>query len=287
MEKVARTRTNRADSVEEVPTSSRKSARGAEGGSSLLRMLSVFELFTIEEPRWSVEEISAKLNLTQSTAYRYVSALCSCGLLAAFGGAQYSLGPKIIELDLSIRQTDPLIGMAEKFAPGLLELVPKGVVSLISIRGDTAISVFQLKKPANLNLSFERGRSMSLFSGSAAKVILAHLPRARQLKLFGQFAPDIARVGLGQTWKEFARHLLEIRRQDVMMTKGELVAESWGIAAPIFNADGDVTSSINLIMPLKSFSEKRCDLLRSEVARVAGEMNSQLRDVAGRPKKER
>lgn len=237
-------------------------------------MLSLLELFSAATPYWTVERIAETMGLTQSTAYRYVAALSSFGYLAPMAGAEYCLGPKIIELDLVIRQTDPLAARAAEKASALIDLVPRGVVSLVNLHGDTAISVFQIKKPEDLQISFERGRSMRLYAGSAAKVILAHLPRSRLLKIYGNDHAEIRKFGLGETWKEFSRALLMIRREVTLITAGEVNRDSWGIAAPIFNADGDITGSINLIMPKSTFRSHDRLALSAQVRTAAQEISA-------------
>lgn len=266
-----------------MPNSGNGLERGAEAGSSLLRMLAVIDLFTVDRPQWTVDEIAEVQKLTQSTAYRYVAALCSSGLLAPYGSAQYSLGSRIIELDLKLRQTDPMIGIAEQIAPELLDLVTNGVVSLISLVGDTAISVFQTKKPPELQISFERGRSMGLFSGAAAKVILAHLPRARQMRLFADAPEEAAAAGFGKSWKEFSRKLLEYRRDVAVLTRGEVQAQSWGIAAPVFNPGGDVTSTLALIMPKDSFDAEEAENLKAYVIKAANHVTDRLKALEPKP----
>ena len=273
-------------------TSPKRSAK-AEGESSLMRMLTVIELFTLARPSWTVEQIAEAMGLTQSTAYRYVYTLSSFGYLSMMSGAEYCLGPKIIELDLLLRQTDPMIARAQDLAAELIELVPEGVVSLINLRGETAISVFQVKKPQDLDISFERGRSMRLYAGSASKVILAHLPRSRLLKFYANNHAEIAQFDLGQTWKEFSRALLAIRKSRSLVTVGELNPRSWGISAPVFNAEGDIRGSLNLIMPKDSHASSDVESLSQrleEAARALSQGCSRLvtppstsRDLLGDP----
>ena len=246
-------------------------ARG-ESESSLVRMLSVVELFSPEHPTWTAEQIANEMGLTQSTAYRYIAALTSFGYLAPLSGAEYGLGPKIIELDLMIRHTDPLISRAREKAEELVATVPAAVASLINLHGDTAISVLQVKKPQDLEISFERGRSMKLYAGSAAKVILAHLPRSRLLKLYGNHHADIRNYGLGETWKEFSRALLMIRKSPTLTTIGEANPNSWGIAAPVFNADGDIKGSLVVIMPRDTYETTDRDRLADRLAAAAREL---------------
>lgn len=239
-------------------------------------MLSVLDLFTIERPRWTVEEIAEALRFTQSTAYRYVSTLCGSGLIAPMGTGQYALGPRVIELDRQIRLTDPLIGLTAQIAPRLLKSVPKGVVTLASLRGDAVLSVFQARKPADIELSFERGRSMDLFRGAAAKAILAHLPRARLMRLFLYRQPEIASATLGRTWQEFWTAVQALRRQPAIVSRGEAEVTSWGVAAPVFDLERNILSSITLIMPIGSYTEKAATRLSRMVSDAATSIKAGL-----------
>ena len=244
-------------------------------------MLSVLDLFTIDEPRWTVDGIATSLGFTQSTAYRYVSELCGSGLIAPMGSGAYALGPRIIELDRQIRQTDPLVGLASRVAPTLLEAVLKGVVTLASVRGDAVLSVFQAKKPADLELSFDRGRSMGLFRGAAAKAILVQLPRARLTKLFLHRQPEIAEAGLGPSWVEFWGNMQAMRRRRVVVSRGEAEPTSWGVAAPVVDAERSVFSSITLVMPADSFSEREAARLSAVVVDAAEAVTTGLASTNG------
>ncbi len=85
-------------------------ARQAGGSdNSLERMLGLLDLFSVERPTWTVEEICEHLSLSQATAYRYLRLLSRTGLLAPAAGGAYSLGPRITELDRQMWRTDPLL----------------------------------------------------------------------------------------------------------------------------------------------------------------------------------
>ena len=76
------------------------------------RLLGTLELFTEARPEWTVDDISAELKVSTSTAYRYVRSLCKAGLLDPVHGDGYRLGPAIIEYDRLIRVGDPLMSSA-------------------------------------------------------------------------------------------------------------------------------------------------------------------------------
>ena len=82
--------------------------------SSLERLLSVLDLYSEVEPIWTLDEIIQQTGYARSTAYRYVRELCDSGLLISIGKGAHVLGPRFIELDRLIRNTDPLLMAAQK-----------------------------------------------------------------------------------------------------------------------------------------------------------------------------
>jgi DNA-binding IclR family transcriptional regulator len=56
------------------------------------RMLAVLELFTVEQPQWTVEAAAAELRVSVPTAYRYFRRLTTAGLISPVSSAGYTLG---------------------------------------------------------------------------------------------------------------------------------------------------------------------------------------------------
>ena len=79
--------------------------------SSLTRLLSVLGLFSAQVPSLTVDQIATQMGVPKSTSYRYVQALTKAGLLVRLDKS-ITLGPRIIELDRSIRESDPVIRIA-------------------------------------------------------------------------------------------------------------------------------------------------------------------------------
>ena len=73
--------------------------------NSLRRMLAVLKLIQPYRPTVDIAQICLQLGYAPATAYRYVRELADVGLLVRLPGG-YALGPRIIELDLLIRETD-------------------------------------------------------------------------------------------------------------------------------------------------------------------------------------
>ena len=232
----------------------------ATASSSLTRMLAVFDAFSAARPVLTAEEIMQRMGYSRGTAYRYVRELVAVGFLSRIAGSAYTLGPRIIELDLAIRQCDPLLSAG---APIMLAVRDKlhCDVLLTSFYGDRVIVTHHERGDDRIKVSFGRGRMMPLFLGAPSKAILAWLPVARQRKLFAEHAGEIKAAGLGASWEEFRSALAAIRRLGYCVSHAELDPGNVGVAVPL-NTDqpGSTRGSLALV-----FSDARYDIVDKSV----------------------
>jgi DNA-binding IclR family transcriptional regulator len=242
--------------------------------SSLSKMLEVLDLFSAQESLLTGEEIAGRLGYTRPTAYRYIRELCAVGLLGRFAGG-YSLGPRIIELDFIVRQSDPLLGVAT----GLMRAVASRYnceVVLITMFGDRVVTVHEEKGSESPPIGFGRGRPLPLFRGSGSKIILAFLPAARQRKLFAKFPEMAAASELGADWNTFRASLRKIRSMGHAISFGELDPPNVGIAAPVFGADGEVVSSLAAVMNESQYQVVDKDLLVKTIVAAASRLSESI-----------
>src|SRR5450631_1236728 len=80
--------------------------------SSPARVLAVLELFSRERPVWHADQINEALSYSRATGYRYVKDLMEAGFLQKVAAGYYALGPRIIQLDYQLRQSDPVLQAA-------------------------------------------------------------------------------------------------------------------------------------------------------------------------------
>jgi DNA-binding IclR family transcriptional regulator len=222
---------------------------------SVARALAILDLFTVDAPSWSAEQICEERRLSLPTGYRYIRELVAAGLLARLTGGRYSLGPKIIALDHIIRQSDPLLRVA---SPVMKDLVRRtGCACVIStLLGDQILDTHREAGAELLTLAYGRGRSRPMFFGAAPKVIIADQPTPWLRKLYDAHAAEIATAGMGEDWGGFRRALAEIRRKGFYVSRGELEAGLSALAAPIRIAGQDAQSALALVT-----SAERFDLL--------------------------
>jgi DNA-binding IclR family transcriptional regulator len=223
----------------------------------------------MERPEWTVEAAARELDLSQSTAYQYFRSLVDARLLAAYKTGRYRLGPAIIEFDRQTRRLDPLIRSAQPCMRALTGSVDfPGMALLCRIYGATVMCVDQIGELGpDFAVSYERGRPMPFYRGSASKVILAHLPPRRLRRHYDLEHAAIAAAGLGKDWKTFTAGLRKLRRLKVCVTRGELDVGLLGISAPLFGAEGEILGSIGLVLSAQDVAARE-HLLEQLIARV-------------------
>ena len=238
------------------------------GASSLEKMLGLLDAFTAAEPAWSTEDLIRFSGTSRSTCYRYIKTLQEAGLLTPVAGGAWMLGPRIIELDRTMRLADPVtIGGGP--AMRLLAKETGHSVLLCVLFSGTVMCVDDVPAagaPAGL---FSRGQRRPLFAAAASKVILAHLPPHQLRALFARHGAAIAEAGLGVEWDDFRNALRAIREAGHCVTVGEFRPGILGIAAPLFNAEGGVLGSLGIAAEARRVPEKRRAALAEQVMAAA------------------
>jgi DNA-binding IclR family transcriptional regulator len=246
--------------------------------SSTDRVLGLIDLFTVETPVWTVDEIAQRKGVARATVYRYLKSLVDAGFLAPIGGeAGYTLGPRFVEIDRQIRISDPLIRVAR---PVMDDLMQKGVDTQILCRfyGERVMTIYELQTVPEVWASFDRGNPFPLFRGAPSKCILAHLSTVRQQRLFLKHANEIMTSGLGNNWPDFRAQLKKIY-QSGYAAASDINPALLGVAAPIFSAPGLVNATICLVRLKESVSEQELSRLGQLAVEAAASISKRLMET--------
>lgn len=228
---------------------------GGSSTSALTRLLQILDLFTLERSTIRVEEVAEGFDIVQSTAYRYLKELCDAGLLAQQGKGVYSLGRRIVELERLLQLSDPLLLAGRPVMESLQTFAANRAFLLCTYYKDATLCVYKVGpeeigyEGARMKILRGRGTIFSLFSGAGSQVILASLPPHQIKSLYLFNAPEIAKAGLGETWKNFRAALSEIRKLGFAQTVGKINPGMHSLAVPIVRADGKVVGSILMLGP--------------------------------------
>lgn len=241
-------------------------------------ILTALSLFTAERPEWTVEEVATALDVSGSTAYRYFSSLARFDLITPAASGRYVLGPAIIALDRQIRLLDPLVQVAEPVMRKLMRQHPgEGIALLCRLYRDQVICVHQVhERKLDNTVSYERGRPMGLYRGSASQVILAHLPIRTLRRLWQDQSVEIGDAALGASWEAFLATLRQMRAKVIGVTHGQLDRGVVGISAPLFRDQRHVIGSVCIAVPEQATSAGEVAALSTLVRAAAHDIETAL-----------
>jgi len=210
------------------------------------RIVDVLDLFSETDTLLSAEDIAEKLQVSRPTAFRYAKELNAAGFLANYSG-RYSLGARIITLDYRIRQSDPVLKIAQKI---LRQISDETGCDAIFCRmyNDEIINVHHEASNNPVGVSFGRGRPLPLFKGSASKVMLAQLPTGKLKKLYDKYSVEPDVLEISSEWEEFRRHFAAIRKAGFYTSVHEIDTEVIGIAVPVYASGIGIIGAISLVM---------------------------------------
>ncbi len=242
--------------------------------SSLTRMLSILDLFSKEHTDLTADAIADELQLARTTCYRYIKELMQAGLLVSNMG-YYGLGPRIIQLDYQIRETDPLLNIGRDI---LAELVAGtgGIGLLATIYDSQIINIHQEGDDRELALTYSRGKAVPTFRSASSKVILAHLKLARLKRLWKTHQGEADVLAIGPDWESFNGYMQAIKRQGYWVSHGELDPGINGVAAPVLYRDGTIAGSMTLVFNQSRFCLYNEDFLGRLVAEAAARVGALL-----------
>ena len=245
-------------------------------------MLSVLDLFSRDHTTMTAEQIAEALSLTRTTCYRYTRELTHAGLLVSHGG-QFMLGPRIIELDHRMLDSDPLINAGGPVVSAMADAM--GATGLLTASyDDHVVNVFAHNgSPRPLPLSFGRGTTMPMFRSSTSKVLLAMMSRGRLRRLWERHELEPDCLAIGADWKVFWRTLQEIRHLGHAASYGELNTGLAGISAPVTFNGGEVAGCMSLIFLREDFDRFDVQLLGARLRVAADDVSHRLIPLGEQP----
>jgi len=216
--------------------------------NTLETCVKILTLFSDDDPTLSVAEIAATLELPRSTAYRYVAALRTHGLVEdSPDGQGIRLGGRILELAATISRK-PLRDLALPYMERVARETGETVI-LCALRKHVGVCLEKVDGHHALRVAHELGDTYPLHAGATGKAILAFLEPEEQDEI-------LADVGLPSFTKttitdeaQLKSHLAGVRKRGFAESEGEAIEETIGIAVPIFAASGQILASIGVSAP--------------------------------------
>jgi IclR family transcriptional regulator, KDG regulon repressor len=228
-----------------MPPSLKRRAKAPtpSGAQSVEKALSLLELFTPKRTGLTVGDVAAELKIPKSSVHRLLTVLRQRGYTRQIrAGGPYGLGPRTVALALAYRASEPLSTVAIPHMENLRRKLNE-TVGLYVRQNGTRVLIERLESSHAMQVTMTPGEPMPL-RGAAGRVL----------------AMDGARA----------------LATDVVVTRGERVPNSCGIASPIFDHEGQLVAAVDISGPLDRFSPSAVRRYSREVSRTAAAISAAL-----------
>jgi IclR family pca regulon transcriptional regulator len=217
---------------------------------SLERGLAILSSFHSNRPLIGVSELSRELDLSRSTAHRYIATLAQLGYLQQDPDSKrYRLGPKVLDLGFSAMNSMDLLEIS---APHLRQLSDKTqhTVNLAILDGTDVVYIERCRTTGpgqrEIDLNLHVGARLPAYCTAMGKAILAFMPEREVEKIIKRI--DFAPRGPNTITDAaaFREELARIRESGISINDEELAYGLRSIAAPIHSHSGEPLAALNL-----------------------------------------
>lgn len=223
----------------------------------------------------SAQALATRLNLPRSSVHRLLAMLRENG----YAGHEHNgFGPGL-EL---FRIAGRLAGRMpyRKFAePYLQDLSARfHETTILALLAREQLKMFYAAKgspPDPMRYNIELGALEPLVWGATARVMLAHVSEAEITAAIGRREPSPARR-LQPDETEIRGAIERIRRDGYDITQAHRTPNAVGIAAPFFNAAGEVAGSLGFLIPQFRWVSAPQDAVVAAITEAAADMSRQL-----------
>lgn len=242
---------------------------------SLERGVDILALLAAADPPSDAAGIASRLHLPRSTVYRLLQVLRRRGLINTDGPqGSLQLGLVFLSWAAVVRTRLGIVSLAGAHLDALARLTGE-TANLHLLEGDHAVPVDQRVTCARLRVVTEVGVALPLHAGAASKAILAFLPMTRWKEVLRHPLPCLTPKTIADPRR--LCHDLELTRARGYAESDEEVLEgARGVAAPIFDEQGDVVGSLGIGGPRHRFRGEAVRRAVSPVLQAADLLSASL-----------
>lgn len=242
--------------------------------SSVRNGCKLLKIFLDSPKELGVTELSKKMQLSKGAVHKLLTTLESEGFIRKNEKTkQYTLGYTLLELGTKVLKNHDIVDFSMPFINNLLTRTNELIVLCVR-DGKDAIYVAKVDSPHPIRFTVESFRRFPLYSTTAARVLLAYQPEAFQDEILAEPLKTYTTHSF-QSVAEIKQNLRKIRECGYEISSNRRNEGVTGIAAPIFDASGQIAASISVIGPSDRVQPQVDEILR-ELQATVREMSVQL-----------
>lgn len=268
-------KTNRKDPTVSISDTENGKKEGTRL-SSVAASIRLLKVFNEENAELGISALSRNLKVSKSTVHRLASTLLAEGLLEQDPETErYRLGLGLFSLGALVRQRLSVTTVAKELLTDLRDEVRENV-ELAVLKGHTITYIYDFESPEAVRLRPRLGLS-TLAIDCALGMAMTAFQSEIQIKdmLNGsEPRPSLARQ------KELYKEIEQIRADGYAAEEENAKLGAICVAAPVYNANGTVTSAIGVTVPDQRVDSHRMQMLGRRVVETAQAISLRLGYIA-------
>lgn len=255
----------------------RKSINAEDARGSGARTIVLLRCIAEGAPEFTLSAVSQKLNLSPSTVHRLLRALTTMGLVERTPAQSYRIGAEFFRIAALVAGKFEIGRRARPYLQDLWKLSQETCAFGLYRPASQSVMIAEvIHTNFPLRYVIERLTTLSLTWGSLGRAIMAHLPESEFEAVYAAASAGPLSGRPLPSRQELRVALGEIRKRGYAVYEDRAHLDVAGVAAPVFNAGGDVVGALGVMMPLSRFEKYPLPKLSTAVMSHARLMSESL-----------
>ncbi|HWI80499.1 IclR family transcriptional regulator [Ramlibacter sp.] len=237
---------------------------------SVERILAILEHLAADRSGAGLAQLARSVDAPKTSLIGLLAGMVASGHLTRDGSGVYRLGPRMFSLAMRVVGSLDLSSLAR---PVLEQLVADtgetALLGALAPSGDLAIYIDKVESRSSVRYTVSLGEQRELYSSSIGKLLLAHMPAARQDSYLRSHPLTSFTAATITSVPALRRELETIRAQGFAQTRGERVVGADAMAAPVYGPGGEVLAALVVAGPSERMRGNWDDCRRHLLAAAA------------------
>ncbi|WP_077210410.1 IclR family transcriptional regulator [Bacillus dakarensis] len=248
--------------------------------STVERALRVLSIFNEQRNEYSLHEISVKLGIPKTMAFRTLLTLETMGYVKKNEKDKtYSLGYEVFRLGKLVEKDFSLTKIVQPILQELNHVTEETVCLVIPDKKlHRAVQILSIETKHPIKHNSNMVTVGFLHCGAARKTILAHMEEEFIDQVIQETGlPKISDNTITDPI-ELRKELVNIKEKGYAISKGEALKDVFSAAAPIFNYTGEIVGSIGVYLPMYRLNDnnnneaKFIELIKRYSSKISDEL---------------
>ena len=240
---------------------------------SLIKAFEILDLLSEQRPQTTAADVAQALDMSPSTAHRFLVTLEEVGALVQVRRGVYSLGHHIAQMGRIAERTDPLATLVQPIIAQVSGVLNESVMAgTLAREGVVCVATAIAPRPISVNIQV--GRLLDLPVSAQGKIWLAHMDAPdRKARL-----DALMRTGaLGDARAETLGAEIEAARRDgFACNHGESEPDIGAVAVPVFDAEGDLRLTLSAFGMASRFTPDHVAWIVTRLTEAASEVSAAI-----------